>query len=159
MSGMWPSFSKSADAINSLLGLETMRDMIVEVRKSYETAVDIFTPLFEIDSPEKLQADFANRYAEFNDKYLKEKSFVTTSSHIVADKILGRVCKYVQWTARLRPARTDHAATTKSEGASAEDSGSCNFHRNRLPGTTIEIIKRGVLLCQCTSCLKVFFLC
>ena len=23
----------------------------------------------------------------------------------------------------------------------------------------IEIVRRGVLLCQCTSCLKVFFLC
>jgi hypothetical protein len=28
-----------------------------------------------------------------------------------------------------------------------------------LPGTTVKIIKLVGLLCQCTSCLKVFFLC
>ena len=38
---------------------------------------------------------------------------------------------------RLLVVRTDHAAKTKSEGASAEDSGSYNFHKNRFPGTTI----------------------
>jgi hypothetical protein len=65
----------------------SLKDMIGEVRKSYETAVDVFTPFFAIDSPEKFQADFANRYAEFNNKYLRDKSYVKTSSHIVANKI------------------------------------------------------------------------
>ena len=36
-----------------------------------------------------------------------------------------------------------YEAKTKSEGASAEDSGSYNFHRNRFPGTTIKIVNRA----------------
>src|SRR5262249_56545261 len=55
--------------------------------------------------------------------------------------------------------RTNHAAKTKSEEASAEDSGSYNFHRNRVPGIAVNIVNRAGLLCQCTSCLKAFFLC
>jgi hypothetical protein len=34
--------------------------------------------------------------------------------------------------------KTDDANTTKSEGASAKDSGSYNCHRNPLPGTEID---------------------
>jgi hypothetical protein len=49
------------------------------------------------------------------------------------------------------PGTTDDAAKTKSEGASAEDSRSYNFHRNSLPGTAILIVKSDVLLCQCSS--------
>jgi hypothetical protein len=33
----------------------------------------------------------------------------------------------------------NHAVTTKSEGASAEDSGNSNFHRNRLPGSPVPV--------------------
>ena len=44
---------------------------------------------------------------------------------------------------RLLVGRTDYAAKTKSEGASAEDSGSYNFHKNRFPGKAILIIKSG----------------
>src|SRR5262249_23009677 len=39
--------------------------------------------------------------------------------------------------------RTNHAAKTKSEEASAEDSGSYNFHRNRVPGMVINIVNRA----------------
>jgi hypothetical protein len=66
----------------------SLKDMIAEVRKSYETAVDVFTPFFAIDSREKFQADFATRYAEFNNKYLRDKNYIKTSSHIVSNKIL-----------------------------------------------------------------------
>ena len=72
--------------------------------------------------------------------------------------LLGRVCKsrFVDKLPYLEVQRI--MSTTKSEGASAEDCGSDNFHRNRFPGTAIRIVEPVVLLCQCTWCLKVFFL-
>jgi hypothetical protein len=45
------------------------------------------------------------------------------------------------WTTRLRGGKTDDATKTKSERASAEDSGSSNVHRNRLPGTKWQIMR------------------
>jgi hypothetical protein len=47
---------------------------------------------------------------------------------------------------RVYEGKTDYVVTTKSEGASAEDR-KLHFQGNRLSGTTIEIIKLGVLLC------------
>ena len=64
----------------------------------------------------------------------------------------------VWWTATLSGSTTNDAPATKSEEASAEDCGSDNFHRNRFRGTTVKIVKRVVLRCQCRWYLKVFFL-
>ena len=61
--------------------------MIEEVRKSYDTAVEAFAPLYELDTQRKFTGRFAKIRADFKRNYLKDVSKVRTHCDIVQSRL------------------------------------------------------------------------
>ncbi len=58
----------------------SLGEMIEEVRRSFDIAVDIFTPFYEIDTQRKFSLSFAKKRAHFKNRYLKDKKAVKFSN-------------------------------------------------------------------------------
>jgi hypothetical protein len=65
---------KTQDALKSAIG---------EIRKSCDTAVDVFTPLYALTSDTNFQQNFGALHANFKNSYLKNIDSVRTHCHIV----------------------------------------------------------------------------
>ena len=66
---------------------QSIKEMIAETRKSYDTVVDVVTPLYTIRTEETLKDKFAGIHAQFNNVYLKNFDEARTHCHIVIDKL------------------------------------------------------------------------
>jgi hypothetical protein len=66
---------------------QSLKELIDEVRRSYETAVDVFSPLYTVDTEKRFDKRFPDLRANFKNKYLKDKGNVRTHSSIVGNKI------------------------------------------------------------------------
>lgn len=66
---------------------ETLADMIPEVRRSYETAVDVFTPLYALDTQRKFSSKFSEERANIKKHYLKDITSVRTHCDEVSKKL------------------------------------------------------------------------
>jgi hypothetical protein len=66
---------------------EALKEMIQEVRKSYDVAVDVFTPLYALDTKRKFTSRFSQERANFKSTYLKAGSRVRTHCGIVARQL------------------------------------------------------------------------
>ena len=66
---------------------QTLKEMIVEVRRSYDTVVDVFTPLYGLDTPRKFKSQFAVLRTGFKGRYLKDMGSVRTHCSIVSAKL------------------------------------------------------------------------
>ncbi len=66
---------------------QTLKEMIDEVRRSYDTSVDVFTPLYSIDTIKKCGKQFPNARTNFKNTYLKSTGNIRTHSGIVGMKI------------------------------------------------------------------------
>jgi hypothetical protein len=64
-----------------------LKQVIVEVRKSYATVVDAFTPFVALDNQAKFDQEFGAKYAAFINKYLTQTNVVRTHSTIVTNKL------------------------------------------------------------------------
>jgi hypothetical protein len=79
---------------------QALKDMIGEVRKSYDTAVDVFTPLYKLDTARKFNNDFSQARSDFKGRYLKDMGAVRTHCSIVSDK-LDELQKRKSWMKSL----------------------------------------------------------
>jgi hypothetical protein len=66
---------------------QAIKEMIEEVSVSYKTAVDVFTPLYELNTGRKFNSKFSGARANFKNNYLKSAGKVRTSCGIVTDKL------------------------------------------------------------------------
>lgn len=66
---------------------QTLKEMIDEVRRSYDTSVDVFTPLYLIDTIKKFDKQFPTARTNFKNTYLKSSGNIRTHSGIVGMKI------------------------------------------------------------------------
>jgi hypothetical protein len=83
-------FSAIIEHISGEAKLQEVRQAIkemIEVSVSYETAVDVFTPLYELNTGRKFNNKFSGARANFKSNYLKSAGKVRTSSGIVTDKL------------------------------------------------------------------------
>jgi hypothetical protein len=66
--------------------LDALKTMIAEVRKSFDVAVDVVTPLYALNSEATLRSEFPKLYANFKNAYLKNSGEIRTHCHIVIDQ-------------------------------------------------------------------------
>jgi hypothetical protein len=64
-----------------------LKEMIQEVRKSYDIALDVFTPLYNLDIKQKFTAQFSQTRTDFKTTYLKDINNVQTHCSIVAQEL------------------------------------------------------------------------
>jgi hypothetical protein len=62
---------------------QALKDSIVEIRKSCDTAVDVFTPLYALTSQAIFEKDFGSQHAAFKNAFLKNVDNVRTHCHVV----------------------------------------------------------------------------
>jgi hypothetical protein len=79
---------------------QALKEMIEEVRKSYDTAVDVFTPMYGLDTERKFSGQFSQVRMNFKNRYLKDIGNVRTHCSIVTDK-LEDLKKRKSWTKGL----------------------------------------------------------
>ncbi len=60
-----------------------IKDMIAEVRKTFDTIVDTLTPLYKLTDESQFSARFADNHASFKALYLNRSDLVRTHCHIV----------------------------------------------------------------------------
>lgn len=66
---------------------DALQALIAEARKSFDAVVDVLTPLYALNTPATVQAEFPIRYADFKNTYLKNSDEIRTHCHIVAGQI------------------------------------------------------------------------
>jgi len=66
---------------------QTLKEMIEEVRKSYDATVDAITPLYGLDTQKKFNGKFSNILEDYKKKYLKDIGNMRTHCTIVAQQI------------------------------------------------------------------------
>lgn len=66
---------------------QTLKEMIEEVRKSYDATVDAFTPLYGLDTHKKFNGKFSNILEDYKKKYLKDIGNMRAHCTIVAQQI------------------------------------------------------------------------
>lgn len=64
-----------------------IKEMIEATRASYDTTVDVFTPLYSLNSEDTFNAEFADIRSNFKNKYLKDIGAVRTHCSIVEAKL------------------------------------------------------------------------
>jgi hypothetical protein len=64
-----------------------LKDMISEVRRTFDTLIDVMTPLYELDTASKFKASFGARRAAFKNTYLKSDGAVRTRCGVIADQM------------------------------------------------------------------------
>lgn len=79
---------------------QALKEMIQEVRKSYDVAVDAFTPLYNLDTKQKFTAQFSQARTDFKTTYLKDINNVRTHCSIVAQE-LEKLKKKKGWMKNL----------------------------------------------------------
>jgi hypothetical protein len=62
---------------------DALKNAIAEIRKSCDTVVDVFTPLYALTSQAKFSGSFGDLYADFKNSYLKNVGAVRTHCDIV----------------------------------------------------------------------------
>jgi hypothetical protein len=94
LAGLTVSLSEFAFAVKSLVGeakeeevRAALGGMIEEVRKSYDTAVEAFAPLYELDTQRKFTNRFTKIRADFKRTYLKDIGKVRTHCDIVQSRL------------------------------------------------------------------------
>lgn len=65
----------------------TLGEMISEVRRSYETAVDAFAPHYALDTQSKFSSEFSEVRTNFKKHYLKDITRVRTHCDKVTEKL------------------------------------------------------------------------
>jgi hypothetical protein len=77
------SLAEFATAIKQISGAvkheevrQALKDMIKEVRKSYDTTVDVFTPFYDMDTRNKFVHKFSEQRGNFKNNYLKRTNEV-----------------------------------------------------------------------------------
>lgn len=65
-----------------------LKEMIAEVRKSYDTVVDTIGPLYQMNTPQKFTKHFPETRAAYKKVFLKTDGLVRTHCHVVRDKML-----------------------------------------------------------------------
>ncbi len=79
---------------------EALKAAITEIRKSCDTAVDVFTPLYGLTTEAAFTKDFGALHATFKNSYLKNVDAVRTHCHVV--KIhLDALLQKKEWLAGL----------------------------------------------------------
>lgn len=88
------SLSEFTTVVKHLLGeakrqdvRQSLKEMMQEVRKSYDVAVDAFAPLYDLDTKRKFSAGFSEKRAKFKATYLKDTNKVRTHCAIVTQKL------------------------------------------------------------------------
>jgi hypothetical protein len=66
---------------------QSLKEMIQEVRKSYDIAVDVFTPLYNLNTKRKFAVQFSLVRTAFKTAYLKDIGRVRTHCTIVAEEL------------------------------------------------------------------------
>jgi hypothetical protein len=77
-----------------------LKAAIAEIRKSCDTAVDVFTPLYALTSEEVFIKDFGVLHAGFKNSYLKNVDAVRTHCHVVKTHLDALLLKK-EWMAGL----------------------------------------------------------
>ena len=78
---------------------QLLKEMMQEVRKSYDVAVDAFAPLYSLDSKRKFSAEFSQVRATFKATYIKGNN-VRTHCTVVTQK-LDELKKHRRWMKNL----------------------------------------------------------
>jgi hypothetical protein len=76
-----------------------IKEMIGEVRKSFDTIVDVLTPLYGL-TESQFSARFADAYRSFKAVYLKRSALARTHCHVVL-ALLEELRKRRSWMANL----------------------------------------------------------
>jgi hypothetical protein len=79
---------------------QALKDAILEIRKSCDTAVDVFTPLYALTDTASFTKSFGALHANFKNSYLKNINTVRTNCKIVKTH-LDALLKKKGWIARL----------------------------------------------------------
>jgi len=94
LAGMTVDLGEFATVIKNLAGeakekevKSALKEMIAEVRRSFDTVADVFAPLYELDTQRKFDEGFSKLRASFKATYLKETGEFRTHCHIVAIKL------------------------------------------------------------------------
>jgi hypothetical protein len=72
---------------------QALKDSIGEIRRSCDTAVDVFTPLYALTSETTFQKDFGSHHAAFKNAYLKNIDNVRTHCSVVKTHLDGLLKK------------------------------------------------------------------
>jgi hypothetical protein len=73
-----------------------LKEMITEVRKSYDTVVNVFTPFIALDSEDKFNKEFGMKYADFTNNFLRNIDGVRTHSTIVTNQMI-QITNNLEW--------------------------------------------------------------
>jgi len=68
---------------------EAIKELIGAARTSYDTTVDVLTPLYALDSEDKFGLKFADLRSNFKNQYLKDMGLLHTHCSIVEAKIIA----------------------------------------------------------------------
>ena len=79
---------------------QALKNSIGEIRKSCDTAVDVFTPLYGLTDEASFTKEFGKLHASFKNSYLKDISAVRTHCTVVKDHLDG-LLKKKEWQERL----------------------------------------------------------
>ena len=66
---------------------EAVQGVVTEARKSFDAVVDVLTPLYALNTPAKVRAEFPSLYANFKNTYLKNSNEIRTHCHIVVEQM------------------------------------------------------------------------
>ena len=79
---------------------KALKESIAEIRKSCDTAVDVFTPLYGLADEATFTKNFGTLHASFKNSYLKNIDAVRTSCKVVKTH-LDALLKKKEWLAGL----------------------------------------------------------
>ena len=79
---------------------EALKAAIGEIRKSCDTAVDVFTPLYAMTTEAAFTKEFGSLHAGFKNSYLKNVDAVRTHCHVVKTH-LDTLLQKKEWLAGL----------------------------------------------------------
>lgn len=79
---------------------QALKAAIGEIRKSCDTAVDVFTPLYGLTTQAGFEKDFGALHADFKNSYLKNVDAVRTHCHVVKSHF-DALLRKKEWLAGL----------------------------------------------------------
>lgn len=79
---------------------KALKAAIEEIRKSCDTAVDVFSPLYALTSEITFQQDIGTLYANFKNSYWKNADLVRTHCHIVGT-YMNDLLQKKEWLSNL----------------------------------------------------------
>ena len=88
------TLSEFAGVMKSLVGeaqhqevRQAIKDLIAAARTSYDTTVDVLTPLYALDTEDRFNSDFGGVLASFKNQYLKDFGLLVTHCSEVDAKL------------------------------------------------------------------------